>query len=105
MDGGPEGGDGIDPTREHITLKVGDYDLVIEAGSFILRGERNYWCKGTIDDDGVGVSITKKRNGTFSFSVSITRADLRDLQRSSELTLRIINDYGEKDVKVRGIKH
>ena len=51
------------------------------------------------------MKITKKRNGTFVFSLSITRIDLPDLDRKSDLTLEIGYDYGEKkDVKIRGIK-
>jgi YVTN family beta-propeller protein len=91
--------DGIDPSTEWVTLRVGTFGVTIPAGSFKGRGFGPFLFDGVIDGADLRLRIRPTGAQRYAFEATVRDAYLAGTENPVMMTLTIGDDSGTISVK------
>jgi hypothetical protein len=98
------GSNGIDPTKEPVSLQVkggsGAYSLTIPPGSF-KKDRSGFSFQGTVDRVRLRASIRTVRDGAFEFELENERANFKGFANPVTVSLVIGDGGGSQTVKAK----
>mgnify|MGYP005844899229 CR=1 FL=1 len=108
-----QGSNGIDPLTEKVTIKIGDFETTIPAGSFKWfehpkKPEKSEWkFEGTIDGVPIEMKIKPTGSSDYEFKFEAEGLGLCWLTSPVEVNVSIGDDFGEIEVvpEVKGLEN
>jgi len=94
-----ESSNGINPTNETVTLKIGNVTMTIPAGSFHKHRHGVFTFVGQIDNMSIEAHITPLDRNRFGFEAAAYDADVSGIKNPVAVELTIGNDSGVTSVE------
>ena len=96
---------GIDPTREDVTLRLGALEVTIAAGAFRVDEKARFRFKGVVNGLSVDAQIQSLKTGGFEFKAELPGAAAASIGMRVEVSLTVGDDTGTTVAAVERGKH